>query len=58
MNVYASNTMPCPPFNAKDLVEDGSTWPEVVELAQRIEAAGASIINTGIGLSTYIYKVK
>ena len=32
-----------------DLVSDGSTWPEVVELAQRIEQAGASIINTGIG---------
>ncbi|MEC8391430.1 MAG: NADPH-dependent 2,4-dienoyl-CoA reductase, partial [Actinomycetota bacterium] len=32
-----------------DLVDDGSSWEEVVELAQRIEAAGASIINTGIG---------
>jgi 2,4-dienoyl-CoA reductase (NADPH2) len=32
-----------------DLVEDGSSWAEVVELAHRIEAAGASIINTGIG---------
>ena len=32
-----------------DLVEGGSSWPEVVELAHRIEAAGASIINTGIG---------
>ncbi len=32
-----------------DLVEDGSTWEEVVTLAKRIEAAGASIINTGIG---------
>jgi len=32
-----------------DLVEDGSSWEEVVELGQRIEAAGASIINTGIG---------
>lgn len=32
-----------------DLVEDGSTWEEVVELAQRIESAGATIINTGIG---------
>ena len=32
-----------------DLVEGGSTWDEVVELAQRIESAGASIINTGIG---------
>jgi len=32
-----------------DLVEDGSTWEEVVELAKAIEAAGATIINTGIG---------
>ncbi len=32
-----------------DLVPNGSTHDEVVELAQRIEQAGASIINTGIG---------
>ncbi|MFT3912970.1 MAG: NADPH-dependent 2,4-dienoyl-CoA reductase [Anaeromyxobacteraceae bacterium] len=32
-----------------DLVEDGSTWDEVVRTAKAIEAAGASIINTGIG---------
>ena len=32
-----------------DLVPKGSTWPEVVTLAKAIEAAGASIINTGIG---------
>ncbi|MGE5090305.1 MAG: FAD-dependent oxidoreductase [Candidatus Levyibacteriota bacterium] len=32
-----------------DLVEGGSTWDEVVELARRIEAAGATLINTGIG---------
>lgn len=32
-----------------DLVEGGSTWEEVVELAKAIEAAGATIINTGIG---------
>ncbi len=32
-----------------DLVEDGSTWDEVVELAKQIEQAGATIINTGIG---------
>ena len=32
-----------------DLVEGGSTWGEVVELAQAIEAAGATLINTGIG---------
>ena len=32
-----------------DLVEDGGTFAETVELAQAIEAAGATIINTGIG---------
>lgn len=32
-----------------DLVEDGSSWEEIVTLAQRIRDAGASIINTGIG---------
>lgn len=32
-----------------DLVEGGSTLPEVVELAQALEKAGASILNTGIG---------
>jgi len=32
-----------------DLVPDGSTFDEVAELARAVEAAGASIINTGIG---------
>jgi 2,4-dienoyl-CoA reductase (NADPH2) len=32
-----------------DLVPDGSSWDEVVELAQAVEAAGASLLNTGIG---------
>ncbi len=32
-----------------DLVEEGSSWPEVVQLAKAVEAAGATIINTGIG---------
>jgi 2,4-dienoyl-CoA reductase (NADPH2) len=32
-----------------DLVEGGSTWDEVVALAKGIEAAGATLINTGIG---------
>ncbi|MDX1816194.1 MAG: NADPH-dependent 2,4-dienoyl-CoA reductase [Marinobacter sp.] len=32
-----------------DLIEDGSTWDEVVLLAKEIEKAGATIINTGIG---------
>ncbi|MDQ2095921.1 NADPH-dependent 2,4-dienoyl-CoA reductase [Rhodalgimonas zhirmunskyi] len=32
-----------------DLVPEGSTFEEVVQLAHEIETAGASIINTGIG---------
>lgn len=32
-----------------DLVPEGSTWDEVVMLAKAIEAAGASMLNTGIG---------
>ncbi|MBK8724000.1 MAG: NADPH-dependent 2,4-dienoyl-CoA reductase [Saprospiraceae bacterium] len=32
-----------------DLIEDGSSWDEVVLLAKAIEKAGATIINTGIG---------
>jgi len=32
-----------------DLVPNGSTFEEVVQLAQEIEKAGATIINTGIG---------
>ncbi|QGK70519.1 NAD(P)-binding protein [Allosaccharopolyspora coralli] len=36
-------------LSAIDLVEGGQTWDETVALAQEIEAAGASVINTGIG---------
>jgi 2,4-dienoyl-CoA reductase (NADPH2) len=32
-----------------DYVEDGQTWDEIVALAGEIEAAGATIINSGIG---------
>ncbi|GAA6139440.1 NADPH-dependent 2,4-dienoyl-CoA reductase [Arenicella sp. 4NH20-0111] len=32
-----------------DLIEQGSTWDEVVQLGKAIESAGATIINTGIG---------
>ena len=32
-----------------DLVPEGSTWDEVVQLAQALEAAGVTILNTGIG---------
>ena len=32
-----------------DLIPDGSSWDEVVLLAKAIEAAGATLLNTGIG---------
>ena len=32
-----------------DLVDGGSTWDEIETLAKRIESAGATLINTGIG---------
>ncbi|MEM8822351.1 MAG: NADPH-dependent 2,4-dienoyl-CoA reductase [Pseudomonadota bacterium] len=32
-----------------DLIPQGQTWDEVVSLAKKIEAAGATILNTGIG---------
>ena len=32
-----------------DLIPNGSTWAEVVQLAKAIEGAGATIFNTGIG---------
>ncbi|MBL4928336.1 oxidoreductase [Fuscibacter oryzae] len=32
-----------------DLIPDGSSWDEVVMLAKAVQAAGASILNTGIG---------
>jgi len=32
-----------------DLVPEGSSWEEVVQLARAVEAAGATLLNTGIG---------
>jgi len=32
-----------------DLVEGGAPWSEIVALAKAVEAAGASLINTGVG---------
>jgi 2,4-dienoyl-CoA reductase (NADPH2) len=32
-----------------DLVDDGSNWEEIVQQARAIEAAGATLINSGIG---------
>lgn len=36
-------------ISVADYVEDGQTWDEIVALATEIEAAGATILNTGIG---------
>lgn len=32
-----------------DLVPNGNTWPEIVQISQALEAAGVTIMNTGIG---------
>lgn len=32
-----------------DLIEKGSDWPEILMLAKALEAAGVTILNTGIG---------
>ena len=32
-----------------DLIPDGSSWPEVIELAKAVTAVGATILNSGIG---------
>src|SRR5690606_24278750 len=32
-----------------DLVEDGQTWDETVQLGQRLQEAGVTLFNTGIG---------
>src|SRR3954447_9427506 len=39
----------CYRMSMADYVEDGQSWDEIVALAKEIEAAGATIINTGIG---------
>jgi 2,4-dienoyl-CoA reductase (NADPH2) len=39
----------CYRLSMADFVEDGQTWDEIVALATEVEAAGATIINTGIG---------
>ena len=36
-------------ISAIDLVEGGATGEEIVSLARKVEAAGADILNTGIG---------
>jgi len=39
----------CYRMSMADYVEDGQNWDEIVALATEVEAAGATIINTGIG---------
>jgi 2,4-dienoyl-CoA reductase (NADPH2) len=39
----------CYRMSMADYVEDGQSWDEIVALAREVEAAGATILNTGIG---------
>ncbi|MCV7132108.1 NADPH-dependent 2,4-dienoyl-CoA reductase [Mycobacterium hodleri] len=39
----------CYRMSMADYVDDGQTWHEIVALATEVEAAGATIVNTGIG---------
>lgn len=39
----------CYRLSMADYVEDGQSWDEIVALATEVEAAGATLINTGIG---------
>jgi 2,4-dienoyl-CoA reductase (NADPH2) len=39
----------CYRMSLADYVDDGQTWDEIVALATEVEAAGATIVNTGIG---------
>jgi 2,4-dienoyl-CoA reductase (NADPH2) len=39
----------CYRMSMADYVDDGQSWDEIVSLATEVEAAGATIINTGIG---------
>lgn len=39
----------CYRLSMADFVEEGQTWDEIIALAKEVEAAGATIINTGIG---------
>jgi 2,4-dienoyl-CoA reductase (NADPH2) len=43
------NFIICYRMSMADYVEDGQSWDEIVALATEVEAAGATIINTGIG---------
>lgn len=39
----------CYRMSMADYVDDGQTWDEIVLLATEVEAAGATMINTGVG---------
>jgi 2,4-dienoyl-CoA reductase (NADPH2) len=39
----------CYRMSMADYVEDGQSWDEIMALASEVEAAGATIINTGVG---------
>ncbi|ORW58284.1 NADPH-dependent 2,4-dienoyl-CoA reductase [Mycolicibacterium peregrinum] len=39
----------CYRLSMTDYVEDGQTWDEIVSLATEVEAAGATILNSGFG---------
>lgn len=39
----------CYRMSMADYVEDGQSWDEIVALAIEVEAAGATILNTGVG---------
>jgi len=39
----------CYRMSMADYVDDGQTWDEIIALAIEVEAAGATIVNTGIG---------
>jgi 2,4-dienoyl-CoA reductase (NADPH2) len=39
----------CYRMSMADYVEDGQSWDEIIALATEVEAAGATILNTGIG---------
>lgn len=44
-----SNFIICYRMSMADYVEDGQSWDETAALATEVEAAGATLINTGIG---------
>ena len=44
-----SDFIVCYRMSMADYVEDGQSWDEIVALATEVEAAGATILNTGIG---------